>query len=110
MAISHWPSAERPREKLIARGANALSDAELLDELMTLIVAGFETSANTLNWVWYLIAKHPEVESKLIAEAGEHLPGVSALNADSLAAMQYTQQVLEEALRLYPPVWLFTRA
>jgi cytochrome P450 len=85
------------------------SDAELLDELMTLIVAGFETSANTLNWVWYLIAKHPEVEAKLIAEAGEHLPNVSALSADSLAAMQYTQQVLEEALRLYPPVWLFTR-
>jgi len=85
------------------------SDAELLDELMTLIVAGFETSANTLNWVWYLIAKHPEVESKLIAEASEHLPSASALNADALAAMQYTQQVLEEALRLYPPVWLFTR-
>ena len=85
------------------------SDAELLDELMTLIVAGFETSANTLNWVWYLIARHPEVEAKLLAEAGEHLPGVSSLNADSLAAMQYTQQVLEEALRLYPPVWLFTR-
>jgi len=85
------------------------SDAELLDELMTLIVAGFETSANTLNWVWYLVAKHPEVEAKLFAEAEEHLPNVSALSADSLAAMQYTQQVLEEALRLYPPVWLFTR-
>jgi cytochrome P450 len=85
------------------------SDDELLDELMTLIVAGFETSANTLNWVWYLIAKHPEVESDLIAEAAEHLPSASALNADALAAMQYTQQVLEEALRLYPPVWLFTR-
>ena len=85
------------------------SDAELLDELMTLIVAGFETSANTLNWVWYLIASHPEVEAKLLAEAAEHLPNVSALSAESLAAMQYTQQVLEEALRLYPPVWLFTR-
>lgn len=85
------------------------SDAELLDELMTLIVAGFETSANTLNWVWYLVAKHPDVEAKLIAEAEEHLPNVSALSADSLTAMQYTQQVLEEALRLYPPVWLFTR-
>jgi cytochrome P450 len=45
----------------------SFSDAELLDELMTLIVAGFETSANTLNWVWYLIAKHPEVEERLIA-------------------------------------------
>ena len=85
------------------------SDAELLDELMTLIVAGFETSANTLNWVWYLIAKHPDVETKLIAEAEQHLPNVSALSAESLAAMAYTQQVLEETLRLYPPVWLFTR-
>jgi cytochrome P450 len=87
----------------------AFTDAELLDELMTLIVAGFETSANTLNWVWYLVAKHPDVEAKLIAEAKEHLPNVSALSADAIASMQYTQQVLEEALRLYPPVWLFTR-
>lgn len=85
------------------------SDAELLDELMTLIVAGFETSANTLNWVWYLIARHPDIEMKLIEEAQRILPNVSALNADSLSAMQYTQQTLEEALRLYPPVWLFTR-
>jgi cytochrome P450 len=88
---------------------NRFSDAELLDELMTLIVAGFETSANTLNWVWYLIAKHPEVEEKLIAEAGQVLPNVSAVTAENLASMQYTQQTLEEALRLYPPVWLFTR-
>jgi cytochrome P450 len=88
---------------------NSFTDAELLDELMTLIVAGFETSANTLNWVWYLISRHPEVEAKLIAEADAHLPNVSALNSESLAAMHYTQQVLEEALRLYPPVWLFTR-
>ncbi len=91
------------------KGGQPFSNAELLDELMTLIVAGFETSANTLNWVWYLIAKHPDVETKLIAEAEEYLPSVSATNADSLSAMQYTQQVLEEALRLYPPVWLFTR-
>jgi cytochrome P450 len=91
------------------KNGQQFSDAELLDELMTLIVAGFETSANTLNWVWYLIAKHPDVEAKLIAEAAESLPCVSALSADSLANMTYTQQVLEEALRLYPPVWLFTR-
>ena len=85
------------------------SDSELLDELMTLIVAGFETSANTLNWVWYLVAKHPDVEAKLIAEAQRVLPNVSAVTAENLAAMEYTQQTLEEALRLYPPVWLFTR-
>ena len=88
---------------------NRFSDKELLDELMTLIVAGFETSANTLNWVWYLVAKHPGVEAKLIDEATRILPNVSAVSADNLAAMEYTQQTLEEALRLYPPVWLFTR-
>ncbi|MBT8065884.1 MAG: cytochrome P450 [Gammaproteobacteria bacterium] len=85
------------------------TDAELLDELMTLIVAGFETSANTLNWVWYLIARHPEVEARLIDEARRILPGVDAVNADSVSNMRFTQQTLEEALRLYPPVWLFTR-
>jgi cytochrome P450 len=85
------------------------TDAELLDELMTLIVAGFETSANTLNWVWYLIAKHRDVEEALIDEARRLVPVVSAISAENLAAMEYTQQVLEETLRLYPPVWLFTR-
>ena len=85
------------------------SDGEILDELMTLIVAGFETSANTLNWVWYLVAKHADVEARLIAEARREVPTVSSMTADSLAAMAYTQQALEETLRLYPPVWLFTR-
>ncbi len=85
------------------------TDAELLDELMTLIVAGFETSANTLNWVWFLLATHPDVEREIIAEAQNTMPTVSALSAEALADMQYTQQTLEETLRLYPPVWLFTR-
>lgn len=85
------------------------SDEELLDELMTLIVAGFETSANTLNWAWYLIARHPDVEARLLEEASRCIPAVSAVDADALASMTYTQQVLEETLRLYPPVWLFTR-
>jgi cytochrome P450 len=88
---------------------NKFGDAELLDELMTLIVAGFETSANTLNWIWYLVVKHPDVEARLIDEAQQILPNVSAVTAENLSAMEYTQQTLEEALRLYPPVWLFTR-
>lgn len=85
------------------------SDDELLDELMTLIVAGFETSANTLNWVWYLLAGHPDVEERVLEEARAVMPGADAATAENAAAMTYTQQVLEEALRLYPPVWLFTR-
>ena len=81
----------------------------MLDELITLIVAGFETSANTLNWVWYLLAGHPDIEENVIAESRRLVPTVSSVTAESLAEMQYTQQVLEETLRLYPPVWLFTR-
>ncbi len=91
------------------KSGNGFSDEELLDEVMTLVVAGFETSANTLNWVWYLIAGHPEVEQKLIDEAQRLVPNVDAVTAHNLSEMRYTQQVLEETLRLYPPVWLFTR-
>lgn len=95
--------------KAVDKQGNHFSDAELLDELMTLIVAGFETSANTLNWVWYLLARNPAVEDRIIAEARNVLPGVSAVSADTVNSMTYTQQALEETLRLYPPVWLFTR-
>jgi cytochrome P450 len=91
------------------KNGQAFSDAELLDELITLVVAGFETSANTLNWAWYLLASHPQVEETLIAEASRQFPDPSAVTDERAAAMPYTQQVLEETLRLYPPVWLFTR-
>jgi len=87
------------------------TDRELLDELITLIVAGYETSAGTLNWAWYLLAHHPAVETRLLAEVRacaleERLEEGSD---PGLAGMQYAQQVLEETLRLYPPVWLFSR-
>lgn len=85
------------------------SDGELLDELMTLIVAGFETSANTLNWAWYLLAGHAAIEAAVVAEAVRELPADDVLDPAHTTAMTYTQQVLEETLRLYPPVWLFTR-
>ena len=78
----------------------------LLDEVMTLIVAGHETTAGTLNWVWYLLGTHPDAEARLHAEVdaldGEPLFG-------DLARLDYARQVADEALRLYPPVWLFSR-
>lgn len=91
------------------KNGEPFSDEELLDELITLVVAGFETSANTLNWAWYLLSSHPEIEQAVINEAAEFLPDAAAVNHENAAAMVYTQQVLEETLRLYPPVWLFTR-
>lgn len=91
------------------KSGNAFTDGELLDELMTLIVAGYETSAGTLNWAWYLLARHREIHETLVEEAAELLPDAAAVDDERVASMQYTQAFLEETLRLYPPVWLFTR-
>src|SRR5207245_9180115 len=81
-----------------------MGERELIDEVMTLIVAGHETTASGLNWTWYLLSQHPEVEARLHAE----LDAAPAMPAPGLAQMEtlaYTQQVVNEALRLYPPGW-----
>ena len=91
------------------KSGNGFTDDELLDELMTLIVAGYETSAGTLNWAWYLIARNAGAEEKLLQESRQKLPEPSLIDKDSLTDMAYAQALLEETLRLYPPVWLFTR-
>jgi len=91
------------------RDGNGFSDAELVDELVTLIVAGYETSAGTLNWAWYLLAGHPEAESALLGEARASMADAGSIDQQVLADMAYAQQLLEETLRLYPPVWLFSR-
>jgi len=92
------------------REGRPFTDRELLDEVMTLIVAGYETSAGTLNWCWYLLSRHPEAAEGILAEARAFGPDFAGAADDpALAGMPWTQQVIEEALRLYPPVWLFSR-
>lgn len=91
------------------KNGEPFEDTALLDELITLIVAGFETSANTLNWFWYLIAGHAAIESELLDEVQQTMPDQAAVSFDAANAMTNTQHVLDEVLRLYPPVWLFTR-
>lgn len=86
----------------------AMSDKELLDELMTLIVAGSETSAATMNWVWYLLSQHPEVEERVHAEI-DAASYEQAPDFMQCAELGYLKQVIEEGLRLYPPVWLYSR-
>ncbi len=83
-----------------------MSDKALVDEVMTIIVAGHETTAGTLNWAWYLLSQDARVESLLHEEVDAlgHAPGF-----DDLKNLQYTRQIIDETLRLYPPVWLFTR-
>ena len=93
------------RDRNSGRG---MPDRQLVNEIMTLIVAGHETTASTLNWVWYLISQHPEVEEKLSSEL-DSLCASEPPAVDDLPKFTYTRGLIEEALRLYPPGWLMTR-
>jgi enediyne biosynthesis protein E7 len=84
-----------------------MSDKELIDEVLTLIVAGHETTAAALTWAWYLISQHPQTAAQLEAEADRTTQEM--LGLDAAESLAFTHQVLQEALRLYPPGWLFTR-
>jgi cytochrome P450 len=81
-----------------------LTDAEVRDEVVTLITAGHETTANALNWLWYLLAHNPEVERRLHEEIDRALGGRLPTAAD-VEHLRYVEMVLLEAMRLYPPAW-----
>jgi len=85
-----------------------MPERELIDEVMTLVVAGHETTASGLNWTWYLISQHPDVAERLHAEI-DAAPDFAAPELAEMEALGYTQQVINEALRLYPPGWLLSR-
>lgn len=83
-----------------------MQDRLVIDEVLTLIVAGHETTASTLNWAWYLVSQHPEVEQRL----GNELNTLTAFSEfGDLPKFLYTRQIIDEALRLYPAGWLLTR-
>jgi cytochrome P450 len=85
-----------------------MSDKELIDEVLTLIVAGHETTAAALTWTWYLVSQHPEVAEQLQAEA-DRTGAAEPMALSAAEGMSFTHQVLQESLRLYPPGWLITR-
>jgi len=85
-----------------------MSDHQMRDEVMTFVLAGHETTANALTWAWYLLCRHPHVERRLRDEVdgvlGRQLPG-----PDDLDRLPYARMVIEETMRLYPPLWGFPR-
>jgi len=85
-----------------------MNDQQIRDELMTMLIAGHETTANALAWTWYLLSQHPEVEQRLYSEIDEVLGG-SIPTLEHLPNLKYTNMVLEEALRLYPTAGIFGR-
>jgi cytochrome P450 len=85
-----------------------MSDEQLRDEVMTLFLAGHETTANALTWTWYLLSANLDVEAKLHAEIDSALEG-KLPTVDDVARLPYTEMVFTEAMRLYPPVWVMGR-
>lgn len=85
-----------------------MTDQQLRDEAMTLYLAGYETTALTLTWSWYLLSQHPSAERKLADEWARVLGGQTP-TANDLAALPYTAAVINEAMRLYPPVYAIGR-
>jgi enediyne biosynthesis protein E7 len=85
-----------------------MGERQMIDEILTLVVAGHETTASGLNWAWYLLSQHPEADARLYAEV-RAAPEPTSPSLDAVERLAYTQQVVNEALRLYPPGWMLTR-
>jgi|SRR5579859_53558 len=81
-----------------------MTDRQLRDETITLFLAGHETTANALSWTWWLLAQNPAVEAKLHAELSAVLAG-RAPSVNDLPKLIYTNNVITESMRLYPPAW-----
>jgi len=81
-----------------------MAEQQLRDELKTLLLAGHETTAAALSWTWYLLAQNPQVEAKLQEELQTVLAGRSPQSSD-LRSLRYTEMVIKESMRLYPPAW-----
>jgi cytochrome P450 len=84
-----------------------MTDRQLRDETMTLLLAGHETTANALTWAFYLLSQHPHVEGRMHAEID--MLGDRVLGADDVARLPYTRAVLAETMRLFPPAWIVGR-
>lgn len=87
------------------REGASMDDKQLVDEVLTLIVAGHETTASALSWTWILLAQHPEILQRVCAEADN----VTGDIASWPHLLSFTRAVLNEAMRLYPPGWMLAR-
>ena len=85
-----------------------MTDKQVRDEAMTILLAGHETTANALTWTWYLISQSPEIEAKLHHEIDRGLQGRLPTVAD-LPALSFVEKIVTEAMRLYPPAWIVGR-
>jgi cytochrome P450 len=86
-----------------------MTDKQVRDEALTIFLAGHETTANAMSWTWYLLSEHREVEARLHREIDEVLEDGRLPGAEDVARLRYTEMVLAESMRLYPPAWAIGR-
>lgn len=113
--ISEHRRAAKPPHTLLSMLINArdedgkgMSDKQLRDEVITILLAGHETTANALTWTFFLLSKHPDARRRLEAEVDEVLDGRTATIED-IPKLGFAAQVIKESMRLYPPVWTVGR-
>ncbi|HEU4769764.1 MAG TPA: cytochrome P450 [Pyrinomonadaceae bacterium] len=92
-----------------ANDGRRMTPEEIWDEALTFFIAGYDTIATALMWTWYLLSEHPEVEARLHAEVDAVLSGGGPATFDDLPRLSYTEGVLAESMRLYPPTWRLVR-
>ena len=101
-----------PGDDLLSMLLEAFPDprdrAYLRDQIITIFLAGYETIANALSWTWYLLSQDPQVEEKFHSELDAQLAG-RLPTVDDLPRLRYTEMVLAESMRLYPPAWAMGR-
>jgi cytochrome P450 len=85
-----------------------MTDKQVRDECLTIFLAGHETTANALTWTWMLLAQNPDIEAKFHAELDEVLGGRTPTPED-YPKLKYTEQILAESMRLFPPAWVLGR-
>ena len=113
--IERCRKGDSEAEHLLARLVNArdengeaMSDAQLRDEAVTMLLAGHETTALVLSFAVYLLSEHPDAATRLREELGTKV-GARSLTLPDLSALPYLDAVVKEALRLYPPAWSIGR-
>ena len=116
LVAAHRTSGDEGRGDIVDRllaardqdSGEGMSKTQIRDEIITLMLAGHETSATALTWTFYVLAQHPEIEARLCDELAAQLGGRPASSAD-LPRLPYLKQVVQESMRLYPPVWGIAR-
>jgi cytochrome P450 len=100
--------SSRDEEAISEAEKTGMTDEQLRDEILTIFLAGYETTANALTWTWLLLAENPEAAARFYEEIDRVLKG-RLPTLDDLASLPYTEQVFAESMRLYPPAWAMGR-